>query len=115
MSLVKRSRETIHPLRRLLVEALTFGAPAALIAGRAAAQSVFGARPAQLPPNQSIYRLRGTVRVNDADAELQTQIRAGDTIETARDAELVFVVGGNSMILRGGSRLVLSGPAERTE
>jgi hypothetical protein len=46
---------------------------------------------------------------------MQTRIRAGDTVETGRDSELVFVVGGNSMILRSDSRLVIAGPPVRTE
>ena len=114
MILIKGS-ETVHPLRRLLIQALTAGVPAALVSVHAVAQSVFGARPARLPPGQSIYRLRGAVKVNDADADLQTQIRSGDTIETGQGGELVFVVGGNSMILRSDSRLVLTPPAQSTE
>ena len=115
MILTKRGSENVNPLRRILIQALTVSASAALVSIHAAAQSVFGSRPARLPPGQSIYRLRGDVKVNDAEANLQTQIRSGDTIETGRDGELVFVVGGNSMILRGSSRLVLTPPAERTE
>ena len=115
MNLVRAVTETEDPLRRLLIQALTIGVPAALVSIHAAAQSVFGARPARLPPDQSIYRVRGAVKVNDVDADLKTQIRSGDTIETGQDGEIVFVVGGNSMILRGDSRLVLTAPPQRSE
>lgn len=115
MSFGKWRREPVNPLRRLLIELLTLGAPAAMAGSRAMAQGVLGSRPARLPPSQSIYSLRGTARVNDIEASLQTQIRPGDTVETGKESELVFVVGGNSMILRSDSRLVLSGPRARTE
>ena len=72
---------------------------------RAAVGQVFGSRPGKLPAGQSIYRLAGAVTVNGSPATLQTQIRPGDTIETGRDGEIVFVIGGQSMILRAGSRL----------
>ena len=78
------------PRRRLLIRALSLGLLSGLApGGTALAQSVFGARPSKLPPEQSIYRLAGAVRVNDRDADLQTRIRAGDTVETGRDGELV--------------------------
>ena len=114
MIFIRQRDEAVHPLRRLLIQALTLGAPAALASGHARAQSVFSPRPARLPPNQSVYSLRGTAKVNDVDADLQTQIRSGDTIETGKDSELVFVVGGNSMILRSNSRLILSAPPARS-
>lgn len=98
------------PRRRRLVEALAAGLlSASLPSGSALGQSVFGNRPAKLPPGQSIYRLSGTASVNGAAASLQTQVRPGDTIETGKASEIVFVVGGQSMILRAGSRLVIEG------
>jgi hypothetical protein len=92
------------PRRRLLIQALSLGL-FALIPARAAVGQVFGSRPSKLPAGQSVYRIVGTVTVNGAPATLQTQIRPGDTIETGRDGEIVFVIGGQSMILRAGSRL----------
>ena len=113
--LIKSDIENVHPLRRTLIRALAIGVPAALVSVRTRAQSTFGPRPMRLPPEQSIYRLRGAVKVNDADADLQTRIRSGDTIETGAGGELVFVVGSNAMILRSESRLILTAPPERTE
>jgi hypothetical protein len=114
MILIKSGPEADDPRRRVLIQALTASLFSAL-GGTAAAQSIFGSRPSRLPPNQSIYRLVGTAKVNDREANLQTQIRAGDTVETGKDSELVFVVGGNSMIVRADSRLEIAGPKETTE
>lgn len=74
---------------------------------------VFGSRPSKLPPGQSVYRLTGTVTVNGVPATLQTQVRPGDTVETGRDSEIVFVLDGHSMLLRAQSRLVIDAPARR--
>ena len=116
MILIKTGPEADDPRRRLLIEALTASLFSALLpAGGAHAQSIFGSRPSKLPPSQSIYRLVGSAKVNDRDANLQTQIRAGDTVETGRDSELVFVVGANAMIVRSDSRIVISAPEQRTE
>ena len=94
------------PRRRMLVRALAAGLVAAIApTGRALGQ-LFGSRPSRLPPDQSIYRLIGSVAVNGTPATMATPIRAGDTIETGDNSELVFVVGGNAMIIREQTRLV---------
>ena len=74
---------------------------------------LLGRRPAQMPPDQSIYRLSGDVRVNGAPATLQTRVRPGDTVETGEGAEVIFVLGGHSMILRGRSSLLIEPQPER--
>jgi hypothetical protein len=96
------------PRRRILIEALTLGLFAGVPAGNAMAQ-IFGSRPARLPPEQSIYRITGSATVNGTPATLQTTIRPGDSVETGKGSEIVFVVGGHSMILREDSRLDLEG------
>jgi hypothetical protein len=68
---------------------------------------VFGRAPGKLPPNQSIFRLSGDVQVNDKPATLQTRIEPGDTLQTGRDGEIVYVVGDNAFILRAASRVTL--------
>jgi hypothetical protein len=93
------------PRRRVLVRALAASVIAAVPAGRALGQ-LFGARPRQLPPDQSIFRLIGSATVNGTPATMATSIRPGDTIETGESSELVFVVGGHSMIVREQTRLV---------
>jgi hypothetical protein len=103
-----RSGETEDPRRRLLVRALAAGLfSAGLFPVRTFAQSILGGRPAKLPQGQSIYRLSGDVMVNDKAATLQTRIGPTDTIETAKDAEIVYVVGENSFLLRGAGRVTL--------
>ena len=104
------------PRRRTLIQALAVGLFSAGLPmgnfgnfGNAFAQSTFGSRPTKLPANQSIYRLVGSVSVNGSPANLQTQIRVGDTVETGKDSELVFVVGTHSMILRSECKLVIEG------
>jgi hypothetical protein len=98
------------PRRRLLMDALTLGLlSAGFPMGHAIAQGVFGSRPAKLPPGQSIYRIAGSASVNGTAATLGTPVRPGDTVETGKDSEMVFVVGGHSMIVRSETRLVLEG------
>ncbi|MEN9538594.1 MAG: hypothetical protein RLZZ126_829 [Pseudomonadota bacterium] len=99
------------PRRRWLIQALGAGAVAGGSLGQAHAQgfSIFGSRPAKLPPTQSIYGLAGEVRVNNQQANLQTRIKPGDTVETGKNSEVIFVVNTHSMILRGDSKLVIDG------
>ncbi len=98
------------PRRHWLIQALAAGlfGPAM---GLAQAQSLFGNRPSKLPPGQSIYSLSGQVRVNDQPATMGTPIKPGDTLQTAKDSQVVFVVNTHSMILRGDSKLVIEAPA----
>jgi hypothetical protein len=94
------------PRRRQLIKALSAGVFASASPfGSAAAFSFFGDKPEKLPPEQSIFRLTGTATVNGRAATLSSPIRAGDTVATGKNSELVFVVGGQSMILRSESRL----------
>ena len=95
------------PRRRLLVEALTVGLIAASFPTGNAHAQLFGRRPTQLPPGQSIYRIAGTALVNGKAATLQTLVRPGDTVETGKDSEIVFVVSGHSMIMRPETHLVI--------
>lgn len=107
---MRRIDDLEDPRRRWLIEALAAGvALAGLPAGRALAQNVFGSRPTKLPEGQSIYRIDGTASVNGTPANLKTRIRPGDTVETGKSSEMVFVVGTQAMILRSQSRLVLEG------
>ena len=111
---MNRFDQAEDPRRRLLIQALSAGLfGAALEQANAQGLSIFGSRPAQLPPGQSIYGLAGEVAVNDAPAKLSTQIRPGDTVQTGRNSEIIFVIGTQSMIMRGDSRLLVQ-PAENT-
>jgi len=102
------------PRRRLLIKALAAGLfSAGVPMGNAMAESIFGRPPSKLPNNQSIYRLSGEVKVNGATASLNTRIGPKDTVETGKNSEIVFVVGGNSMILRSDSHVTMEGNEEK--
>lgn len=60
-----------------------------------------------MPETQSIYSVNGDVTVNNETATLKTRINPGDTVETARNSEVIFVVNSHSMILRSESKLVM--------
>ena len=96
------------PRRDFLVKALTMGLFAA--GGRAlwpAEALAMGDTPRQLPPGQSIYRIRGDVRVNGIEANEDTPIGPAESIETGSNSELIFVVGKDAFMLRENSRLDL--------
>ncbi|MGB5082033.1 MAG: hypothetical protein WBO23_14955 [Burkholderiales bacterium] len=95
------------PRRRALIQALAAGflSPA----GNAAAQ-LFGTPPGTLPPGRSIHRVSGQVLVNSQPATLATPIRAGDTVETASNGEVIFAVAQDAFILRGASRVTIEAP-----
>jgi hypothetical protein len=99
------------PRRRILIQALAAGFFSS--GGNAFAQ-LFGRSPGPLPAGQSIYRVSGTVSVNSKPATLQTRISPGDTVETAPNGEVIFAVAEEAFLLRGGSRMVIEKPPERS-
>jgi hypothetical protein len=101
------AHEIEDPRRRLLIQALAAGVFSAGLPGSyALAAGIFGSRPAKLPEGKSIYRISGQATVNGAEATPETLIKPGDTVQTAKGSELIFVVNGNhSMILRENSHL----------
>jgi len=99
------------PRRRILIQALAAGFFSS--AGSAAAQ-IFGRSPDRLPSGQSIYRVSGNVSVNSQAATLKTRIIPGDTVETAPNGEIIFAVAEEAFLLRGGSRMVIEKPPERS-
>lgn len=111
---MSRFDEADDPRRRLLIKALAAGVFATGLTDKAAlAASIFGTPPSKLPAGQSIYRINGTAKVNGKEANLATVIRPNDTVETGPKSEIVFVVGGNSMIMRENSQLTLEGKEEK--
>lgn len=99
------------PRRQILVQALAAGLlGSALSPAQAITFGLFGSKPGKLPAGQSIYGLTGNVSVNDESATLSTRIKAGDTVQTGANSEIVFVVDSHSMILRSDSRLVIEQP-----
>ena len=112
---MSRFDEADDPRRRLLIQALAAGAFSAALTDKAAlAASLFGTPPGKLPPGQSIYRLEGDVKVNDKPASMSTIIKPNDKVETGPKSEAIFVVGGNSMIMRENSHLQMEGKEEKT-
>ena len=110
------AQEHDDPRREWLIRALSLGmfglaAPTA----QAITFGIFGSRPQKLPEGQSIYGLSGKVLVNDADATLATKIKVGDTVQTAQNSEVVFVVNNHSMILRSESKLVIEKQPDQSE
>jgi hypothetical protein len=105
---MKGMDEADDPRRRLLIQALAAGMfTAGLPGNNALAASIFGSRPHKLPPGQSIYFLDGEATVNGKTATIDTKINPGDTVQTGKDSELIFVVNTHSMLLRANSHLVI--------
>ncbi len=112
---MKRLDETEDPRRRLLIQALAAGLFSAGLPGvNALAAGIFGSRPSRLAAGQSIYRISGQATVNGKEATLETRIIPGDTVQTAKDSEIIFVVNSHAMILRGGSNLVIETERKKT-
>ncbi|MBD3646777.1 MAG: hypothetical protein HUJ31_04840, partial [Pseudomonadales bacterium] len=65
--------------RKILLRLLGAGALAALpgCAGRGS-----DSMPREMPPNRSIWRIEGEVKVNDRPATLETLVSPGDTVVT---------------------------------
>ncbi len=109
---MRRSDDIDDPRRQLLIRALGAGLLGLSVpAAEAITFGIFGSRPKKLPEGQSIYGLSGQVTVNDKEATLSTPIKPGDTVQTAQNSEIVFVVNTHSMILRGDSKLLVEKPA----
>jgi hypothetical protein len=102
-------RDLDDPRRRILVQALAAGLFSYVLPSERAAASLFGKVPRRLPPGRSIYELRGEVAVNGVPATLETRIEPNNTVETGPDGYIVFVVGEDAFLVRGGSKLVVSG------
>ena len=110
---MKNLDEAEDPRRRLLIQALAAGVfSTALPDARAQGFNIFGSKPAKLPPNQSIYRISGQATVNDKPATLDTLVAPGDTVQTTKGSEIIFVVNSNSMILRGSSKVTIEATKE---
>jgi len=103
------SHEPDDPRRRLLIKALSTGFLLGGLQARSSIAGIFGSVPSRLPEGQSIYRLSGSATVNGKAADLNTRIGPNDTIQTGKNSELIFVVGGHSMILRSNTHVELKG------
>lgn len=104
--------ETNYQRRRLL-QGLAAGMMTMMLPAVKAIAATF-TPPPKLPATQSVYRVSGRAWVNGNRADTNTSIKPGDTVKTAIDSEIVFVVGDHAMLLRGGSHLVIE-PHEKSE
>lgn len=94
--------------RRLVMQMLSCGALASMPFG--ATQAFwFDSKTEQLSDDKSIFTLKGDVQVNDERANKSTRIRAGDTVRTGHNSEIVFVVGGDSFIMRNDTEMEIGG------
>ncbi|MEQ1916273.1 MAG: hypothetical protein ABL856_06075 [Gallionella sp.] len=110
---MSNSNELDDPRRRTLIMVLAAGAfSAGMGSKQALAWGFFGSVPEKLPPTKSIYSLKGKVLVNGQEANMATIIHPNDTVETGPQSELIFVVGGHSMIMRENTVLKLAGKEE---
>ncbi len=91
----------------MLVQALTAGLFSVGVPLGSARAQRFSSAPTKLPEGQSIYRITGTASVNGTAATLATAVRPGDRVETGKDSELIFAVGGHSMLVRSETSLVI--------
>ena len=95
--------------RREAISRFLAGGTLALMPWQLANAGWFSWGPKKLSSDKSIHSLDGEALVNGRPADLQTRIRAGDRIETRDDSEIIFVVGGDSFILRSNSHMEISG------
>ena len=102
---MSRQGESEDPRRRMLIQLLAAGAITG--ASAEAMAQLFGGRPSKLAAGRSIYRLDGQVTVDGRPATVSTNISGRATIETARNAEVVYAVGESAFILRGNSKVTL--------
>lgn len=65
--------------------------------------------PKKVEDDKSIYSLQGEVKVNGRSADLDTRIGSGDSVVTRDDSEVIFVVGGDSFIMRSNSEMTIEG------
>jgi hypothetical protein len=105
---VKRAAEADDPRRRLLIKALAAGVFSGGLADRARSPRKLAAADQASGRQVGVQEL-GTATVNDKPVVADTRIRPGDTLRTAKDSEIIFVVSDCSMLLRAESQLVLEG------
>lgn len=92
--------------RLFLLRALAAGLFAVSPKARA---DLLGKVPHELPAGQSIYSVKGELRVNGQLAASDTLIRPTDQLTTGAGSQAVVVVGKDAFLLRENSQLNLSG------
>lgn len=67
-----------------------------------------GQVPKELPPGQSIFDVRGSVRIDGVKADRKTTVKTNSTVETGSNSLIIFRVGQDAHILRENSRIQLA-------
>lgn len=62
---------------------------------------------------KGVYSVRGEASINGRPARPGMDVLPGDTVITGRDSELVFVIAADAMLVRGNSRVEITGSAGR--
>ncbi|MBI3374443.1 MAG: hypothetical protein HY017_22180 [Betaproteobacteria bacterium] len=60
---------------------------------------------------KGVYSVRGEASINGRPARPGMDVLPGDTVITGRDGEVVFVIAADAMLVRGSSRVEISGGA----
>lgn len=95
--------------RDFLIKALSSGLFATGNLGLSLPAFAMGQVPGELPPGRSIYKLEGSVKINNKLATLESSITPSSTIETAKNSSVIFAVGKDAFILREGGKVELQG------
>ena len=85
------------------------GTLAAATAGAVAPLRVIQEALALGAVESGVYRIKGTVLVNNRTATEKMPLKAGDVIVTGQGAELVFVANKDAFLIRENSRVELGG------
>ncbi|WP_440902976.1 hypothetical protein ACMZOO_08645 [Catenovulum sp. SX2] len=104
-------------VRRQLLKKLIAVAGVGSLSNMAFSQIVYalGKVPKPMGEGESIFRLKGKVRVNGELASEKTIVPANAVIETSENSELIFVVGKDAHLLRENSEVILSADAQQLE
>ena len=100
--------EADDPRRRTLLQWLAAGAfGGASLGSQEVLAQLLGAPPSRLPQGRSVYRISGEVQVDGKRATLDTPISGGAVVETARNSEIVYVVGESAYIAREATKVIV--------
>lgn len=61
------------------------------------------------PPPSGVHRIKGEVRINGEIAREGMPVKAGDTITSGRQSEVVYVIGNDAYLQRDQSTVMIAG------
>ena len=100
--------EADDPRRRTLLQWLAAGAfGGTSLASRDLLAQLLGAPPTKMPAGRSVYRVSGDVTIDGKRAALDSRINGGSVVETARNSEIVYVVGESAYIAREATKVIV--------